>query len=364
MAIMKTRFCSFIDNQFYLSGVNAYWYSFAQILVSAGHDVTTLVLDSNEHEWNHTLHDTWPGQTIRIEYDGSGDNLLKQWGPLLIGLQPDIIIHHYSEAGLNFSKAVRLGNGWQDLYICHSDDDNHYNCLQRHKDMLDHVICVSDVCMDRVSSSHIQNDINRLSTVEYSFGGMNRAVPPLNTFDVLYAGRLEQYQKRARDLIYIGKQLAKNGKIGLHVAGDGSEETYIKRELSDEVAGGHVHFHGFLSETNLFQLMERCHGYLSLSSFEGLSTSLVQAMAHGLAPVVTRTKSGSDFLIHEKNALLFSAGNLDKCVSSICRLATDYDKCYRIMDASFQTFSKLFKENKMRMQIEDFVQKIENVQKI
>ena len=46
---------SIIDNQFYLSGVNAYWSSMARALEILGHTVHTIGLDSGVHPWNTGL---------------------------------------------------------------------------------------------------------------------------------------------------------------------------------------------------------------------------------------------------------------------------------------------------------------------
>jgi len=351
------RIASFIDNQFYLSGVNAYWGALAQALADEGHELVTLVLDSGQQPWNRGLHETWPGQTLRLEYDGTGDDLVRRWKPHLAKLAPDLVIHHYAETGILLSRAARAGRPWLDAYVCHSDDQDHYGRLARHQDLFSHVICVSEVCLNRVAAPPYQYGRDSLSLVEFRFGTPARAARARGAVHVVYAGRLEQYQKRARDLMPLGRLLADAG-ARLHIAGDGSEEAAIRAGLAAEVAAGQVTFHGYLPEPALFRLMARCHAYLSLSDFEGLSTSLVQAMAHGLVPVVTRTDSGSHFLEHGKNALLFPPGGLEECAAHLALLAAAPRRRAALMTAARRTYQGLFATTSTREQVRAFADRI------
>ena len=347
------RVVSFLDNQFYLSGVNAYWHSFASCLAASDHEVTTMVLDSGEQSWNETIHSGWPGRYCRLKYDGTSEHLTAQWADLLAEIAPDVVIHHYSDVGLQLSRAVKERIECVTAYICHSDDPAHYNRVKDNADLLGHVVCVSDVCLSTVREMFFYGK-KQLSLVNYGFPAGRFGSSPTSALNVLYAGRLEQYQKRVRDFVPLCGLLEGLG-VKLHIAGDGSEYDSLRRWLGEYVDNGLVEFHGFLPETELFALMDECQVYLSLSDFEGLSTSLVQAMAHGLVPVVTNTASGTDFLNHGDNALLFLPGELNLCAEHIAELAEDGVRCTKLMQNALATYKERFGSCDMCRQVEAFM---------
>ena len=347
------RVVSFLDNQFYLSGVNAYWHSFASCLATSGHEVTTMVLDSGEQPWNGTMHSDWPGGYVRLRYDGFPEHLADKWADLLLEIAPDLMIHHYSDAGMQLSRAVKERIDYIDAYICHSDDPDHYNRVKENADLLRHVVCVSDVCLSTVSKMLFYGK-KQLSLVNYGFSAGGFVAIPTAALNVLYAGRLEQYQKRVGDLVPLCGLLEGIG-VNLHIAGDGSEFDSLRTRLGEYIDNKFVEFHGFLPETELFVLMDKCQVYLSLSDFEGLSTSLVQAMAHGLVPVVTNTASGTDFLTHGDNSLLFSPGDLNLCAEHLAKLAKDGVRSTKLMQNARATYVERFSSYSMCDQIKVFM---------
>ncbi len=345
-----------IDNQFYLSGVNAYWRSFAGCLNRLGHEVSTWVLDNGAVSWNGELHNAWPGTVVRLVYSEGGGDLVGRWKDELIGRVPDILLHHYSDIGLALSDRIGRRSSLRDVYICHADDPDHYRRIQRFRDRFDHLICVSDVCRQTVCQS-IGIDTKQITLVEYAF---DPPIPPArisDRFEVLYAGRLEQYQKRARDLVRLGLLLAAQDSVRLHIAGDGSELTALRQALAAETEHESIVFHGFLREADLFRLMRRCHAFVSLSEFEGLSTSLVQAMAHRLVPVITQTNSGIGFMRHGSNALLFEPGDLPACARQIGWLADNPDAFEKMAAAAYATFSAEFSRSRMQRQCNAFLKR-------
>ncbi|BBO66732.1 hypothetical protein DSCA_06620 [Desulfosarcina alkanivorans] len=328
------RILGILDNRFYLSGVNAYWGSMARALENLGHRVHTLVLDDGSCPWNARFFDALAGQIHRLQTEQA---LMRTRAESLFQeIQPDIVIHHYSDLGMDLSGRARSnahGSGWKDVYICHSDDPDHYNRVENRKADLSHVICVSEACREHVVGTigvHPENT----SLARYSF------MPPRGDGDVLgrkicvakasgrigilYAGRLESYQKRAGDLAPFAESLKRLGvPFRLHIAGSGSLSEGLRKRLSSLVSDETVIFHGYLAPDRLFRLMENTDVYLSFSEFEGLSTSLVQAMHYGLVPLVTRTNSGSDFLAPGKEALFFEAGDTEAAAGLLKDLFSD-----------------------------------------
>ena len=138
-----------------------------------------------------------------------------------------------------------------------------------------------------------------------------------------YAGRLEQPQKRVRDLPAIARAL---DRIGVHhewmIAGTGPEETALRRGLP----AARTTFLGPLSEDGLSELLYgRIDALIITSSWETGPLVAWEAMAAGVAVVASRyTGSGLEGALREgENALLFDVADVDTAARQLARLAGD-----------------------------------------
>jgi len=364
---------SIIDNQFYLSGVNAYWSSMARALRLMGHTIHTIGLDSGVHPWNTGLFDSLVGRSHRFHVNGSNEAHLEQGASLFLAVAPDVVFHHYSDFGIDLSLRLRSKSrkrGWKDVYVCHSDDPDHYDRIRRWKCELSHILCVSGVCQRHVVNS-LGFDSEATSVNQYFF------VPPANRIagdpsqcrmslkslksaKILYAGRLETYQKRAGDLVALSRALDDSQvDYVLHVAGSGSMEDDLRMRLKAAVKEGRVIFHGYLCENELFGLMEKSNIYVSFSEFEGISTSLIQAMHFGLVPIITPTASGSNFLTHESDALFFDVGDMNRLAELIRGVLTGVYDYGRIVENVAATVERSFSIDRSKSQLAQTLDRIE-----
>ncbi len=71
------------------------------------------------------------------------------------------------------------------------------------------------------------------------------------------------------------------------------------------------------------------HGLLTLevlpSTMEGLSQSLLEAMALGIPVIATNAAGNPDLIVHKQNGLLFEDGNVDELAADIAELASNSD---------------------------------------
>ena len=188
-----------------------------------------------------------------------------------------------------------------------------------------------------------------------------KSLTPLPPAKILYAGRLEAYQKRAGDLVRLSKALDDAGAdYVLHVAGSGSMKDDLRAQLRPAERKDRVVFHGYLSENELFGVMEQSNVYVSFSEFEGISTSLIQAMHFGLIPVITPTLSGSDFLMHGSDALFFEVGDVNRSAELICGLLTGVYDHGRMVENVGATVERSFSVDRSKSQL---AQTLDHIQK-
>ncbi|HYC62599.1 MAG TPA: glycosyltransferase family 4 protein [Thermoanaerobaculia bacterium] len=133
-----------------------------------------------------------------------------------------------------------------------------------------------------------------------------------------YVGRLEQVQKRVRDLPLLVEELERRAiPFTLDVAGDGT----LLEELRSRLPRARMH--GWLSTTELY---ERVYPELDVlvhfAEYEGLTIAPREAMAHGVVPV-TSLDVGSEDFIDGENALRFPIGDIGAAADAIERLHRD-----------------------------------------
>lgn len=128
---------------------------------------------------------------------------------------------------------------------------------------------------------------------------------------IVVVGRLEE-QKNHRMLLKAYAALEeKCKKYSLHIYGVGSLEQELK-ELSAQLGiSEYVHFEGFSND--IHNQIRDAAMYILSSDYEGISNSLLEAMAMGLPVISTECPiGGSKMLIeHMKNGILVPVGDVD-----------------------------------------------------
>jgi glycosyltransferase involved in cell wall biosynthesis len=133
-----------------------------------------------------------------------------------------------------------------------------------------------------------------------------------------YVGRLEQVQKRIRDLPLLCEELERRGiPFTICVAGGGTVEDELRARMP------RAELAGWLSVGELY---ERVYPELDVlvhfADYEGLPIAPREAMAHGVVPVISRFIGGEDF-DEGVNALKFPIGDIGAAADCIERLHRD-----------------------------------------
>jgi glycosyltransferase involved in cell wall biosynthesis len=83
---------------------------------------------------------------------------------------------------------------------------------------------------------------------------------------------------------------------------------------------GRMVFSGGVSDSAIKDALQSASYYLSASLSDGASSSLLEAMACGLFPIISDIPANREWITHEKNGLLFPAGD-DSALSACIRRA-------------------------------------------
>ena len=220
--------------------------------------------------------------------------------------------------------------------IAHSDDPQHYDHVRRLGPWCNAVVGVSAVITKRlrlmpeltgIPTYHIPYGVSGVheSAVDGEAADCGTAKNPDDTIQLLYAGRLEQQQKRVGDLALILHALHQRGiSARLTIAGDGSARSDLRKALDDLHLARHVSWLGTVAPADMPDLY-RSHPVLLLpSAYEGLPLAVIEAMVHGCIPVVSAIASGIPELIENGvNGFCVPIGDSEGFADRLYTLATE-----------------------------------------
>ncbi len=146
----------------------------------------------------------------------------------------------------------RYGTDRAVIQILHGDFDYYYDLAVKHETVVDAFVACSRLIRDKL----VQLLPHRANTIEYIPHGVPLAQRIRTTrrgrLRVIYAGRLEQGQKRVFDLVEIDRALRdRNVEVEWTVAGGGPSEA----ELRSRWTHGDVRWPGVLSNRRTIELM-------------------------------------------------------------------------------------------------------------
>jgi colanic acid/amylovoran biosynthesis glycosyltransferase len=222
---------------------------------------------------------------------------------------PDFFVPNLSVPAYFAARWVKSA-GIPTVGVIHSDDTFHHEIMDTFISgdlgyALSGAVCVSKF----LHSIAQQNNGHGIPLLTSPCGvplGNNIPSPPGNELRFIYTGRLIQRQKRIFDVI-----------TACDVTSQKIEGTYYSfygedREKGQAIASIHtchnrkfLKYGGKLPHQEIYPTLSEHHAFILLSDYEGMSISLMEAMACGLVPICLRTKSGSvEIIRHNENGLL------------------------------------------------------------
>lgn len=248
-------------------------------------------------------------------------------------------------AALAASNADRLRLiGWQ-----HSDTAFDAALMRTYEPALHRLVAVSDLIAVTLGDA-LPHRLSDVATIPCGVHPLD-AVParaPDATLEIVYTGRIEHEQKRVGALADLARRLTDRGvAFGLTLIGDGPASDEIdaalarfptaRRQLPTDRDG----VRRVLAESDLFVLPSR---------YEGLSLSMLEAMACACAPVVTRVRSGAAQAITDgHDGLLIYASSNDppalvgeRLADAIAPLAGDRGRLDRLRAGALATARQRF----------------------
>jgi len=145
----------------------------------------------------------------------------------------------------------------------------------------------------------------------------------------LFAARLDPV-KRLHLLLDAYTQLEISDRPILVIAGGNAKNKAYEAELKSYESDSVV-FLGHLSESELVPVMNNCRAFILPSILEGMSNSLLSAMAAGKPVLAADIPANSDVL--ENKAAMYAADSMTGLVNGLTLLAEDDDFCLNLGNA-------------------------------
>ncbi|MFY9257025.1 MAG: glycosyltransferase [Fuerstiella sp.] len=142
-----------------------------------------------------------------------------------------------------------------------------------------------------------------------------------NTKLVGFVGRLAA-QKCLKDLVWSFQLLHQVVEdVRLVFIGDGPERDNLAELLTSFGCRNKAHFLGHRDDAQ--QLMPQLNAFCLPSLFEGMSNSLMEAMASGVPAVVSDIPANLELIQHEQTGLVFPQGNGPEITKSLKKILDD-----------------------------------------
>lgn len=146
--------------------------------------------------------------------------------------------------------------------------------------------------------------------------------PRRDLLRVLYVGRVVARQKRIFDLVPLAIGLRRRGvPFTLDVVGEGEDRPELEARAALEAP--EIRCLGLKRRHEVLELYRAYDVLVMCSEFEGMSVALMEAMAHGVVPVVTNVGGAVDLIVNEAEGFTWPVGDLEGAAERVAALWRD-----------------------------------------
>jgi glycosyltransferase involved in cell wall biosynthesis len=210
------------------------------------------------------------------------------------------------------------------ILIVHSISRSTYRAARSVRDWTDAAVAVSPrIRQDLIRSHGFRPESVHLIPNSVAPGpGASRFRGRGGELRVLSHGRVEHSSKGVNWLPEIVQRAIDGGaNVSFTVSGEGPDLARLRAQVAAGPLARRTKFLGFVERERVPDLM-RAHDVLLLPSvYEGLSLTLLEAMAAGCVPVASRIRGVTDYVIADgETGLLFPVGNVRAAAARLTEL--------------------------------------------
>ena len=254
----------------------------------------------------------------RMIFEDRQESVLQQ----LARFQPTVVVS--TLGAVSFEVLRYLPDGVYRIGMGQSDDPLVYDMMRYYAPWMDLLAVVSQTMKQK---AEVMPEFARVpvACLFYGVPMCPESELPVRDFTaplrLLYHGRLGREQKRVHLFREIFRQLRESG-IPFHwtIAGEGEERNFLEANLKSDSPHQTVSFAGQVGYADIPVLLKQHDVFLLASDYEGLPLSLLEAMGHGLVPVVSDLKSGIPEVVDGSNGMLVPVDDVPGYARAIIHL--------------------------------------------
>ncbi len=202
--------------------------------------------------------------------------------------------------GIFAELSATLADRFRVIGFQHSDIAYDTRILCHYQSIINAFVAVSNHIHQRLERA-ITHRIDDLTHIPYGVAvptsspvtpdHANHSSSTSSTLRLCYTGRLEHQQKRILALPHLATQLhTLNINAHITILGDGPAHDQLKAACKNIPT---ITILGPVQPHQITQHLKQSHALILPSRYEGLSLSILEALANGCIPIVTKTNSGS-----------------------------------------------------------------------
>jgi len=151
---------------------------------------------------------------------------------------------------------------------------------------------------------------------------------------IIFVGRLSK-EKGISGLLEIAKSLPND--IHLFIIGSGPEEDKVKETCKQK---SNLHLLGYQQHDRTISLIRGSDAIIQPSLVEGVSTTILEAMACKTPIIASKISSNMEILSHGKSAILVEIGDTEKMLNEIISIFNDKPNAMKIAEQAFVEVKK------------------------
>ncbi|MBP8128457.1 MAG: glycosyltransferase family 4 protein [Candidatus Hydrogenedentes bacterium] len=239
------------------------------------------------------------------------------------------------------AELAETGAELRTIGFCRADsEEEYYAPLAWFDPVIAQFVAVSPECGRRLGERlpHRAGDITVLPTGVWVPERLER-VWSARPIRLVYGGRIVQQQKRVMDFVPLAeKLLERRVDFVFDIIGAGRQLAELRTALEQVPHGGRVRLLDRVPPEAMPRVWAEHDIFIQTSDFEGTSNSMLESMACGTVPVITRTESGVAGVIEENaNGMLVPIGEMDVMADVIAALAQQPERIAVMGRAAHET---------------------------
>lgn len=246
--------------------------------------------------------------TITKQYSEYSEDLVQWIVQTVKHIAPDVFIPNTSFQGGFAARWVRE-SGIPTVIAHRGDNALNWSLVKtfaggKKRWQVSGLLCVSE-SLRRKASSIIAKEVKTKVIPSGVPASSHQSLQQGETLRVVYAGRLEQRQKRVQDLLtsFIWV-LSQNREIEFTIVGDGKEKEFLEKEIRKHRLTDKIRLTGRLLGKSYQEELSSHHVIVLMSDYEGIPGSLMDGMACGLVPISLQTDGIDELVIHQQTGWL------------------------------------------------------------